>query len=108
MTNVPNTRNFAAWINLQPGADKQIIVTGEVETAASYLVPTLSRAVPQGINPQHLILELTIVNTGKPGTENVDYRRVRYQEAASQGQFTHVEIRYDGQVILVLDVTEAH
>ncbi len=107
MSNAPKTRNFAAWINLQPLADNQIIIVGEVETAASYLVPKLSRAEPQGINPQHLILELTIVNTGKPGTENFDYRPVRYEEPASQGQFSHVDILFDGQLIMSLVVTEA-
>ncbi len=68
----PNTRNWSAWENRQPPVDPAatpFIVTGEVETNNGAIVPELKPAVPQGINPQILILELilrTLAVSGPP------------------------------------------
>ncbi len=108
MSSSPKTQKFSAWINLMPGTDSKIIVVGEVETSASNNLPVLTRTDPQGIIPEHLLLDLSIIEAGEDGTQDIRFRPVRYEEPASQGQFTTVSIQWMGEVILTLDVTEAH
>ena len=107
MTTIPNTKDFAAWINLMPGAATELIITGKVETTAGNLVPMLDRVVPQGTSPAILMLKLTIRKVGDVGSGDVAYRDLRYSEAARRGQFTEVQVFWDGALILTLVVTEA-
>lgn len=104
MTNAPCTQNFNAWVNLQPPGPSKLIVTGEVETNAGNLVPGLTRAVPQGFNPQQLILELSITESGNIGTQDVAFRKVPYEEPAGENDFTSVAIRWHGDIIETLTV----
>ena len=104
MTNAPCTQNFNAWVNLQPPGPSKLIVTGEVETNAGNLVPGLTRADLQGINPQQLILDLGINDTGGIGTQDVAFRDVRYEEPAGENDFTSVAIRWHGDIIETLTV----
>lgn len=108
MSTSPNIKDFAAWINLQPLASPTLFVTGEVETVGGHLAPQLTRAEPQGIVAEQLILVLTIEDTKRPGTDDVAYRKVRYEQAAEQGSYTSVALRWDGEIIHVMDVDEAH
>lgn len=101
-----NIRNFSAWINLQPPGPFELIVKGEVETDAANMVPKLACAQPQGINPQHLILDLGIVDTDAFDTQNVAFRPVRYEKPASSGDYTSVEIRRNGTILQSLKVSE--
>lgn len=103
----PKTREFSAWINLMPGSDPKLIVTGKVETNASNMHPKLKEAVPQGINPHVLLLTLTIDQTGDLGTQDISYRPARFEKPAERGQYTQVQISFDGESCLTLDVTEA-
>lgn len=108
MTSTPATKNFAAWINLQPGAATKLIVVGEVQTNGGNIQPQLSRVEPQGIVASILLLNLEIVNTGGVGTSDINFRPVRYEEAATKGQFLTVEIHWEGQCVVSLPVSEAH
>lgn len=104
----PNTKDFTAWINLMPGSKPKLIVIGKVETNAGNLQPKLTEVVPQGINPQILLLNLTIVDTGEIGTEDINYRDVRFEAPANKGQFSNVEVRFEGDLCVTMVVTEAH
>lgn len=106
MNCAPNIREFNAWINLQPPGPSKLLVVGEVETNSGTMLPSLTRAAPQGINPQQLILDLTIADTGGIGTQDVNFRRARYEEEASAGQFTSVAIRWNGDIISILNISE--
>lgn len=108
MPDAPSTQDFATWIDLMPGKPSQIIVKGEVETNGGHLVPVLDKAVPQGFNPQILLLTLSIRDTGMVGTADVTFRPVRYSAPASAGQFSDVTVLWDGQAILNLAVSETH
>lgn len=107
MSSCPKTREFSAWINLMPGSDPKLIVAGQVETSASNMHPKLMETIPQGINPQILLLTLTIEETGDLGTQNIAYRPARFDKPAERGQYSQVEISFDGESCLTLDVTEA-
>ena len=108
MKTSPSIKDFAAWINLQPPGPSKLIVKGKVETNGGNLVPGLTRAEPQGINPHQLILVLSIDDTESGGTDDVAFRDVRYEEPASSGQYSSVALRWDVIFIRVLDVTEVH
>lgn len=99
-----NTRNWSAWENRQPPGPPRLHVTGEVETPSAHKVPRLARAIPQGINPSILILNLTVVETGETAPEVVAFRRVHYQETVEPGKFKQVQINCDGNVIALLEV----
>lgn len=107
MSNPPNTKDFAAWINLMPGSPSRLYVVGKVETNAQNLVPRLTRTVPQGTNPTILFVDLTIVPDGI-GPQVVSYQDVRYEETATQGQYSEVAILWEGEPMLCLQVSEAH
>ena len=108
MSNPPNTKNFRAWINLMPGSPSKLIVVGEVETSASNKKPVLTRAIPQGTVSQVLILDLHIASQGGIGTQAFQFWPVRHEEDANKGQFTQVSIRWDGEPLMNLKVSEAH
>lgn len=103
----PKTQNFSAWINVMPGSEHKLIVVGEVETTAGNLQPKLAMAVPQGINPSILLLNLTIEETGDVGTKDIAFRDVRFEMPASEGQYTSVSILHEGTVCLGFDVSTA-
>ena len=108
MTSAPKIRDFNAQLSLRPGSPSMLRVTGAVETSAGNKQPGLERARPQGINPAQLILDLGIVDTGGGGTQDVAFRPVGYEEAAEEGQYTSVLIRWASETLIVLDVQEAH
>ncbi|MBX3529121.1 MAG: hypothetical protein KF849_00835 [Rhizobiaceae bacterium] len=108
MASAPKVRKFSATTDRQPPGRSRLNVVGEVETIAGNKQPKLSRAEPQGIVPTQLILDLTIVDTGGGGTDDVAFREVRYTEPAAPGQFTSVLIRWNGKAVITLDVGESH
>lgn len=105
---VPVTKEWEAWINLMPGGPSSLIVTGRVETNAGNMVPQLTEAKPQGINPKILILDLAIVQQGDVGTSDVAFRDARFTKPAGKGEYTQVEIRFDNAPVALVDVKEAH
>lgn len=106
MAPAPNTRNWKAWLNLQPPGPATLIVVGEVEADAR---PVLTKAVPQGLNPTILILDLTIEKTGDAGNAPT-WREARYEESpVAQSQYSQVDIRWDSDIIATIDkIDEAH
>ena len=75
----PKTRKWRAWLNLQPGSENQLHVTGDVEVSATNKEPVLRRAQPQGINPKILILDLSIRELGI-GEQVITWREAQYME----------------------------
>lgn len=105
---VPPSRKWNAWLDLMSMGSPTLHVTAEVETSASNHVPKLTEAEPQGINEKILILDLDIVDSGSPGTQVVGYRDVRFRKPAERNQYTHVEVRFRGAFVVVVDVKETH
>jgi hypothetical protein len=101
---VPRTINWHAWINVMPGPPSRLYVTGEVETGAGNMLPRLTETVPQGINPTVLLLDLTIVQEGDLGIDLVAYRPARFEKPVQPGQYSQVEIRFEGEIVATVDV----
>jgi hypothetical protein len=97
----PNTRNWKAWEDRQPGPEKiiKLIVTGEVEVSRTNDTPELKVAAPQGINPKILLLNLSINSPGAPGGEQMTWKEVRFEKAVSAGEYTNVSILWEGNEI---------
>jgi len=103
----PKTKGFSAWINVMPGAAQDLTVSGQVETGSGTLLPQLTERVPQGINPEILLLDLTIVESGQTGLPVVGFREAIFRRPASKGQFTQVEILCKDDTCVSIKVTEA-
>ena len=92
-----NSRNWAAYENRQPPMDTSAVpfyVIGQVETNNGAKRPVLKRSVPQGFNPQILILILTVEGTGG-GTTDINYRDLRFDDKFALGQYSEVQVVYE-------------
>jgi hypothetical protein len=86
---------FRAWIDKMPGAGPKLIVTGNVEVPTGGWNVTLKPAVPQGVNPAILILEIRAVPPSGNVTEVITQIKVRYEEAPPRQKYTQTTIRSD-------------
>jgi hypothetical protein len=82
---VARSPGWHAWIDLMPGRQPTLIVTGEVR--AGHRRPTLSDTRLQGFNPAILMLDLK--GAGRAGNA---YRTVRFGRPARAGQYTEVDV----------------
>ena len=101
----PQTSNWKAVEDRQPSG-VSLRVTGTVTTTMSNQEPHLTKARPQGINPSILLLDLSIATTGDVGSTVMGERNVEYREDISAGQYTSIEIRYEGNRLTVIDHIE--
>jgi hypothetical protein len=100
MAGAPNTRNWKALeITDFIGRNSHLVVTGDVEVTATNQVPKLSVHVPQGINPNILLLDLKIVKSGPIGGQIVFYRQTVFAKRIRPGQYKEVDILYGGRII---------
>ena len=102
----PNTRKWSGYIHLQPPGPPALHVKGEVEVSASNKRPVLREASPQGINPEILLLDLSIQDTGGIGTQAFQYKGVRFDRSRVRAQYSTVQIRWEGNDIASVDVGE--
>jgi hypothetical protein len=105
----PTTSNWKAVVNLmpiRPTPGGTLTVTGDVDTHSTDLA-LLKKAVPQGINPKTLLLDLEVSTGTKPVTNP---QKVHYTEGLIQEkQYTSVEILYEGKTVGVIDnIEEIH
>ena len=94
-----NSRNWSAIIDAMPPNPRRLVVRGEVVTTNSAIIPKLAEANRQRVNPKILLLELTLVNTGRIGTTDVNYRPVEFRRPTSPGAYSSVSIVHAGDVI---------
>jgi hypothetical protein len=100
----PNTRNWKAWLDLEPPALSTFHVVGEVEVSATNKEPVLTKADPQGIDPSTLLLDLTIRETGDAGDQVMTWREAHYQETwVTRGQYKQVDIRWEDEIIASIE-----
>ena len=76
-----------------------LTVSGDVEVTATNRVPKLTSHVPQGINPEILLLDLTIASSGGFGGQIVFYRSVHYKKPTSGNKYSEVDILFGGKII---------
>ncbi len=109
MADAPRTRNWKAWEDRMPGPGMGVAlyVTGEVETGNSNQTPHLREAVPQGINPTILILDLVLVPNGI-GNPVMGWKPARFEKKLSRDHYASVEIRWEHALIATCKVEVVH
>lgn len=88
---------FKALLNKMPGpgANPTLHVTGTVTVPTTGYHVSLVEAVPQGINPKILILEVKKVKPTGPAGDVVSHIPVKYDKPHSP-DYTDVTVRCDG------------
>jgi hypothetical protein len=97
-------RDWEAWHDRMPGAEPTLHVTGRCEFRTSGWTVRLERAVPQGINPRDLLLDLVVTPPTGPVADVVTEEEVRYDEQ-TDAEFGSVTIRPDGPTLTVKTTT---
>ena len=101
MTEKPETKNWKAFEDRQPGPGRSptLRVTGKVKISNTNQKPRLAEAVPQGINPTILFLDL-IVDAEGVGIEPVDpWADAAFEKHVTPHQYKLVEIWWEGQLL---------
>jgi hypothetical protein len=85
---------FKAWIDRMPGpgAQPKLIVVGDVQVPTSGWHVWLERRVPQGINPDILVLDVKARKPGGIVLEVITTIPLRYEERPPQREYTQVTI----------------
>jgi len=99
------SRDWSAWVNAMPGigATPTLHVVGTL-TGAAGLRASLIRAIPQGFNPNILLLRLVTT----PDPDAPDEQAVRYSEGAPVGTFSSLTILFpNGGAIDIGEITVA-
>jgi hypothetical protein len=106
--NGANTHSWEAWNNVMPGADKSFHVIGKAKVNSGGWKASLVKRVPQGINPEILLLDLTITpptgNVIKP-ILNLD---LDYSEKPATGKYTRVQVFCGEKLTADLPVKDIH
>lgn len=94
---VLESKDWSAWENHQPPGPVTFHVKGTVVVRATNYTAKLERAAPQGINPNILLLNLVVTESGPIGGSNITNLDVQYSEAAyAAGAYSQVTILRDG------------
>jgi hypothetical protein len=101
----PKTRKWEALEDRQPGPGRgpKLIVTGEVEVGNTNETPHLKKHLPPGINPKIELLDLAITSSGQ-GNAVMTWKPVRYEEIVEKGQYSSVDILWEGKKIADAEV----
>lgn len=87
-----DTTNWSAVQNRQPPGPWNLRVDGDPKMPTPQHKPVLTKAVPQGINPRILILELNATPPTGSAPQVVTRVPVRFEERSKQ-EYDSVEIR---------------
>lgn len=96
------TRDFYAWLNLMPIGPPTINVVGEVQVPNPGVDVFLTYKVPQGINPNILLLDLHLIQ--RPGNGTDTWKTVHYQRPAGGVEYSNVEIFCGSQSLIQVPV----
>ena len=88
------------------GGNRNIDVTGDVETSRSNQHASLTEAKPQGTNPKILLLSLAISSEGDVGNEVMGWATATFRKAVDAGRYTGVQILHDGDEVASVAVTQ--
>jgi hypothetical protein len=97
--------SFKALLNKQPPGPASIVVTGDVEVNSGGWEGALVKAVPQGINPAALILDLKMTPPSGSVTQAFTKVGVAFEERPALHDYTDVTIRVgDGHFTIRVQV----
>lgn len=83
---------WTAYLDTMPGKPHVLRVDGTIQFSEGGWSAELRRKVPQGINPQNLLLELVVTEDGPGHTEALTQRPVRYEQTAEPEDITSVTV----------------
>lgn len=106
--NGAKTHGWEAWNNLMPGADKTVHVVGKATTTSGGWKAVIAKRTPQGINPEILLLDLTITPPTGPTTQPVLDLDLRYSEKYTSGKYTRAQVFCGKEFIADLQVKDTH
>jgi hypothetical protein len=89
-----------------PPGPARMHVKGEVNVPNGGSEPRLAKAASQGSDPAILILDLTLFQNPGPRTQAFKWAEARFQERPARATYKAVHIRWEGNVIEKIDVTE--
>jgi hypothetical protein len=92
--------DWSAWHDHMPGKKPTLHVTGLCTFPTGGYKVTLKRAVPPGINPKILVLDLKIVKPTGEVTQQITKQKATFTEQTNQ-VFTDVQIRPDNVTVPV-------
>ena len=102
------THSWEAWNNLMPGAEKTIHVVGKVHVTSGGWTARLSKRVPQGFNPEILLLELNVIPPTGIVIQPISDLPVEFSEKYTGGKFTKAQVFCGEKVIADLPVKDTH
>lgn len=94
---------FKAWIDTMPGSPPRLIVSGKVEVTSGGFKWSLTKATPQGFNPDVIILDLVITPPHGNATTVMTTLEPRFEESPPERQYTQATIR-EGSDTFTIDV----
>ncbi len=103
-----DTCDWYAWINLSPPAPHDFHVVGEVYVTNPGVEPILVPKVPQGINPQILLLDLVLCQRTGRWPKVFVWKPVRYDKVLRARLYTEVNVFCDAKGIADIPVDEIH
>lgn len=102
------TRNWHAWVNLQPGSDRSLHVKGTVDVNSGGWQARLTKRSPQGFNPRILLLDLHVTPPSGPTILPMLSLDVRYDERNAGNTYDRVEVYCGNERIADMQVEQAH
>ena len=100
------THSWCAIADLEPPAPFSLRVNGKVTVPTPGYRAALTRAVPQGINPTQLILDLIVTRLPVIVPQVVTDIDATYVDNNYAGGLQTVAIRYQGGIVEVIDIQE--
>ncbi len=101
-----DTRDWYAWLNLMPPKPDDFHVIGEVFVPNPGVDPFLTPKVPQGINPQILLLDLHLIQQPGNWPQVFVWKPARYDKVPSTIHYTQVQIFCGDEMIADVKVEE--
>jgi hypothetical protein len=90
--------DWSAWSNRMPGSQSSIHVKATCTFPTGGYKVSLNRGVPQGINPQILLLDLKIAKPTGMVTQQITKQEVKFDEK-TKSSYTQVQIRPDNVTV---------
>lgn len=104
----PQLREWNAWLDKMPPGPPALHLVGQVYVSHGGMEARLSRATPQGTNFAILVLDLTLTQKPGPSTQGFKWVDTRFDEAPARVAYQQVQIRYEGETLQTLTVSEVH
>lgn len=103
---VPRLRNFSALLYLQPLAENKILVVGEIERTVMENCPSLCRIRDNNSENSALKLKIEMRPHEQMDHGSSVFFPVRFEADAQEGEFPYVDIFWNSDLRLRLNVDE--